>query len=95
MVNYHSKFPVIKQVEGFSTDNLMKMCKMVFSEYGLPSKIVSDLGTNFLSEKLEDFSRCLSIHHLIISSYNCESNGHAEAFIIFIKRMIKMLGDLY
>ena len=38
IVDSHCKFPVIKQVEGFSTDNLMKTCKIIFSEYKLPSK---------------------------------------------------------
>ena len=42
---------MIKQVEGFSEDNLMKMGRVIFSEYGLPSKIVSVVGTNFISGK--------------------------------------------
>ena len=46
---------VIKQVEGFSADNVIKIGKIIFSEYGLPSKIVSDAGTNFVSEKSQDF----------------------------------------
>ena len=39
-IDYHSKFPVIKQVEGFNTDNLIKTGKSIFSEYELSSKIV-------------------------------------------------------
>ena len=39
----------MKQVEGFSADNLTKTCKIIFSEYELASKIVSDIGTNFIS----------------------------------------------
>ena len=39
IVNYHSKFPVMN-VEDFSTDNLIKMCKIIFWENRLFSKIV-------------------------------------------------------
>ena len=55
IVHYHSKFPVIKQVGGFNTDNLIKTCMNKFSEYGLPSEIVADAGKNFISEKFENF----------------------------------------
>ena len=54
-VDYHSKFPVIKQVEGFSADNIIKKtCKIIFSEYKLSSKIISDVGTNFYFREFED-----------------------------------------
>ena len=39
IVDYHSKFPVIKKTEDLSTYNLMLTCKIIFSEYGLPKKI--------------------------------------------------------
>ena len=32
IVDYHSKFPVVKEVEGLSTDILMKTCKIIFLE---------------------------------------------------------------
>ena len=38
---------------GLSTDDLIKTHKIIFSEYGLPSKIASDVSTNFISEKFQ------------------------------------------
>ena len=49
-VDNYSNFLVMKQVDGYSTHNLIKACKIMISEYGLPSKIVSDVGTNFISK---------------------------------------------
>ena len=46
IVDYHSKFPIINQVEGFSAVNLIKHARF-FSECDLPRKIVLDTGTNF------------------------------------------------
>ena len=53
IVNYQSKFMVMKQGEGFSTDNLIKLCNIIFLEYGIPSKIVLDAGTNIILEKFK------------------------------------------
>ena len=57
IVYYHSTFQVRKKVEGLSTDKLIKMCKIIFSEYRLPSKLVSDVSTNYISEKFENYCR--------------------------------------
>ena len=48
-------------MEGFSTDNITKTCKIIFVEYGSLCKIVPDVGTNFISEKVKSFSKKLSI----------------------------------
>ena len=55
IVDYHSKFPAVKQMERFSADHQIKTCKVLFSEYRQPSKIVSDAGTNFMFKKFENF----------------------------------------
>ena len=38
IIDYHSKFPVIKKMEDVSADSLILTCKIIFSEYGLPKK---------------------------------------------------------
>ena len=35
IVDYHSKFPVIKKSENASADSLILMCKRICAEYGL------------------------------------------------------------
>ena len=93
IVDYHSKFLAIKLVTGFSTYNLIKMCNIIFVEYGMLSKIVSVVGTNSVSENFQDFCKCLNIHHAITLSYTHHINGHVEACINFIKVVLKMLGN--
>ena len=63
---------------------------LIFREYGLPSKTVSDMGTNYVSEKLKEFCMSLCIHHAVSLSNNHESNGQAEACIKFVKRSMKV-----
>ena len=65
IVDYQSRFLVIKQVNGLSVDNLIKTCKIIFAAYGLSSKLTSDAGTNLVSEKFKDLCRCLDSHHMV------------------------------
>ena len=62
IVDYHSKSPVMNQVKKFSIDSLIKTCEIIFSECGLPSKIISDTDTNFISEKFENFCKCSALN---------------------------------
>ena len=52
IVDYHSKCPVVKR-----TDNLIATAKVIFAEYGIPQKLMSDAGTNFVSDKFRKFCR--------------------------------------
>ena len=45
---------------------------------------MSDAGTNYVSEKFQDFHR-LDIHHAVSSLVNQQRNGQREACIKFIK----------
>ena len=38
-------------MEGLSADNLILACKVIFSEYGIPKKIMSDAGGIILFQK--------------------------------------------
>ena len=89
IVDYHSKFPVIKETEHLSANSLMMKCKIIFSEYGLPKKIMSNADDNFSSNKFKTFCKKLNIEQAVLSSYHDHSNGQVEACIIFIKQTFK------
>ena len=61
IVDYHSKFPIIKKTEDLSADSLILMCKVIFAEYGLPKKIMFDSGSNFFSDKFKTICKSLNI----------------------------------
>ena len=42
--------------------------KAVFSEYGLPKKIMSDVGGNFISDKFKQFCKTMNIEQATSSS---------------------------
>ena len=88
IVDYHSKFPVIK-MEDLSAESLILACKIIFSEYGLPKNIMSDAGSNSISDKFKRFCQNLNIEQVVSSSYHHQSNGQVEVCIKFIKCTIK------
>ena len=51
IVDYNSKFPTVKRLKGLSAENLTNAVKIIFAEYGIPHKRMSDTGTNFVSDR--------------------------------------------
>ena len=54
---------------GLSADTLRVACKVFFSEFGIPQKIMLDVGGNFISGKFKEF---------------CKKNEHKAISIVFI-----------
>ena len=89
IVDYHSKFSVIKMVEDLLEDSLILACRIIFSEYGLPKKIMSDAGGNIISDKFKRFCQSMKIEQTVFLLYHHHSNGQVEACIKFIKCSIR------
>ena len=89
IVDCNSKFPVVKRLEGLSADNLINVVKTIFTKYGIPHKLMSDAGTNFISDKFHQFCKLANIEQATSSPYHHQSNGQVEACIKFVKCMFK------
>ena len=93
IIDYNSKFPLIKRLEGLSAENLTNTVKIIFAEYGVPCKIMSDAGTNFVSERFQKFCRVINVEHATSSAYHHQSNGQVKACIKFIKQTFKKCAE--
>ena len=69
IVDYNSKFPVIKRLEALSADNLINVVKTIFAKYGIPHKLMLDVGTNFVSDKFHQFCKLVNIEQATSSVY--------------------------
>ena len=85
IVDYNSKFPIVKRLEGLSAENLSNAVKIIFMEYGVPCKIMSDAGINFISDRFWKFCRAINVEQATPLAYHHQSNGQVEACIKFIK----------
>ena len=68
MVDYYSRFLVMKKVCSLAVDDLVQTGKMILAEYGLPKRIISDAGTNFTSETFRELQvdEHLAAHTIIL-----------------------------
>ena len=85
IVDYHSRFLVVKKMEGLSADSLTLVLKVVFAEYGIHKRVMSDAGGNFISEKFKNFCNSFNIEQAVSLLYQHQSNRQVEACIKFIK----------
>ena len=42
-------------MEGLSAESLIAAVKIILVEYGIPHRIMSDAGSNFISDKFKNF----------------------------------------
>ena len=88
-IDNNSKFPVIKKLEGLSVESLITTTKIIFTKYGILHKIMSDAGTNFVSDRFHQFCKSINMEQAVFSAYHHQSNGQVEACIKFIKHTFK------
>ena len=72
-----------------SAESLILAWNVIFSEYGLLKRIMSDVGDNFISDKFRQLCKCMNIEHVTSSSYYHQSNGQVEACVKFMKCTMK------
>ena len=76
-------------LEELSAESLITTTKFIFAEYGIPQKLMSDAGTNFVSEKFWQFCKTINVEQAVSLAYHHQSNGQVEACIKFIKCTFK------
>ena len=85
VVDYNSKFPIVRKLQGLLAEHLINAVSSIFTEYGILQKLMSDAGTNFVSEKFRHFCKSINIEQAVSLAYQHQSNGQVKACINFIK----------
>ena len=91
LVDYATRFPEAIALMRIDTPTVAEALVDMFSRLGIPEEILSDLGTQFVSECMEEVNRFLSVRHLTISPYHPMCNGLVERFNGTLKAMLKKL----
>ena len=79
----------MKKAGGLSSDDLIRATKIVFTEFGLLQKIISNAGTNFIGYKFKQLCRNLNADQAITSSYHHQSDRQVEGCIKYVMHSIK------
>ena len=86
--DYFSQFPIVRKLQSLHSVGIIKHLKKVFREIGVPRCIVSDGGTQFMSQEFKYFMKMWDIQHRVTSPTNAQSNGQAEHFVQTIKNSL-------
>ena len=79
-IDLFSRYAFAVAVKDLSADTLIEKCKEIFSVAGFPDCVLSDRGTQFLSQNFLDFLKHLGIRKLTTQAYSPWSNGCSERF---------------
>ena len=82
IVDYYSRFPILRKLSSTTSRVLIQEMKAVFTEL---SVIVSDWGPQYTATEFQDFTKHWQIEHRLSSPRNPQSNGMAEHFVQTMK----------
>ena len=89
VVDYHSKFPLVKVLPDTSAHSLKEAFKDIISEHRFFWELVSDAGVNLTSDEFQKICTMLDIKCKITYSYHHSSNGWVENCIKLIIQTYK------
>ena len=91
LVDFATRYPEAVPLKNNDTETVAEALVDIFSRLGVPEEILSDLGTQFVSECMQEVTRLLSIKQLTTTPYLPMCNGLTEKFNGTMKSMLKRL----
>lgn len=88
-VDAYIKWPEVIPMHSASSYATKKALMSIFAMHGLPERIVTDNGTQFISEEFSEFLKPYGINHTRSAPYHPSTNGEAERFVQIFKHNMK------
>ena len=89
VVDYFSKYLIIRKIPNSTSSAVIKELGMIFSEFGKPQIFRSDNGPCYLSQEFKFFMQNWLIEHRTSSPHYPQSNGLAESMVKVSKNLIE------
>ena len=91
MVDYATRYPEAIALPSIDTECVAEGLIEIFSRVGVPCEILSDRGSQFMSQVMQEVNRLLSVKHLVATPYHPQCNGLVEKFHFVLKSMLRKL----
>ncbi|XP_053381689.1 uncharacterized protein LOC128549191 [Mercenaria mercenaria] len=91
VVDYATRYPEAVALPRIVTENVAEALLDIFSRVGFPSEILSDRGSQFTSQLMEEVCRLVSLKQLFTTPYNPKCNGLCERMNGILKSMLKKM----
>ena len=93
MVDYTSRFPIVREVKSMSAQHIAEHFRLIFSEYGWPDTLVSDNGLCYVAETFTNLTKEYAVNHITSSSHSPQSKGLAEKYVQIVKNLFHKAKD--
>ena len=91
MVDFATRYPEAVALKGIDTIQVAEALLEFFSRVGVPSQILSDQGSQFMSEVMKEVARLLGVKQLHSTPYHPQCDGLVERFNGSLKAMLKRM----
>ncbi|CAM1295897.1 Uncharacterised protein r2_g521 [Pycnogonum litorale] len=91
VVDYATRYPEAIPLKSIETVDVAEALLDIFSRVGIPHEIVSDRGSQFVSDMMKEFMRLLSLKHIKTTPYHAMANGLVEKWNGTLKCMLKRM----
>ena len=91
LVDCATRYPEAIPMKGIDTIECAEELVNIFSRIGIPQEILSDRGSQFVSDLMREISRLLSVHQLQTTPYHAQCNGLVERWNGTLSRMIQKM----
>ena len=91
LVDYTTRYPEAVPLKKITTEAVAEALLDIYSRVGIPEEVLTDQGTQFMSECMQEVSRLLSIKGLTSTPYHPICNGLVERWNGTLKSMLKRL----
>ncbi|KAJ8044924.1 hypothetical protein HOLleu_07817 [Holothuria leucospilota] len=91
IVDYATRYPDAIPLKTIDTGTVAEGLLDVFSRVGIPKEILTDQGTQFVSNLMKEVSRLLPIRRFVTTPYHAMCNGLVEKFNGTIKATLKKM----
>ena len=89
VVDHFSKYAAAYATSKQDSKTVIDCLTKLFSEFGVPSKILSDQGRSFVSKEFQDFLKLWNVKKATATSYHPQTSGLVERFNGTVIRILK------
>lgn len=88
-VDHYSDFFEIDVISDMTPGTVISASKTNFARHGIPQRVCTDNGTNFVNQQMKRFAEEYKFQHVTSSPNHQQGNGKAEAAVKIAKNLIK------
>ena len=91
--DYATRYPEVMPLKRFTAPAVAEQLMELFSRHGVPKEILTDQGTNFTSQLLQELYKMLGVKPVWTTPYHPQMDGLVERFNQTLKQMLRKMID--